>query len=238
MVKTKKGQAFIENIILWGIITFVVIGLLYYGLSYFHDNNRVNQANDVVKSLAITANTVHNLGRGSKQTIYVYVPEGINSTNVSGNKIQMIMHDGTVLSSDIARANTKIIGGIPKLQGYYYIPVRAVTDDVIIIGSAAFIVSLEPDCIGVNQLPINITVHGDSFQSGYNIFIMWPGGQLQQLPSNQVYIEGPYILKFLAENNFFFSNPNPPSFQIYVQDLNGGFSNELEFDVMPSINQC
>jgi len=236
----KKGQIFHENIILWGAVTVLIIVVMLFSLKYLNLNQRASQANDVVKSLAITANAVHNLGRGSKDTVLVYVPAGVNSTSVSGNDIKIILKDGTVASAEAIQINAKVVGGIPKLQGYYHIPVRAINDEIVIIGNIPFIVGLEPDCIGVNQLSpgANITINGDGFQQGYNVYVLWPGGQLYQIDPSLVFVEGSYIMKFTATPINFFSNPNPPPFFIYVENLNGEFSNELEFDVMPSINQC
>jgi len=234
----KKGQSLNENIILWAVLTVLVIASAYTGLKYLYSGHRVSQANDVVKNLAITANAVHTLGRGSKDTVFVYVPPGINNTNVSGNNIKMILIDGTEISADTIKINTQVIGNIPKLQGYYYIPVRAITNEIVIIGNIPFITSINPDCIGISQMPMNVTISGDGFQLGYRVYVLWPGGQLIEIDPSLIFVEGPYILKFTATNTNFFSNPNPPSFIIYVQNLNGDFSNELEFDVKPSISQC
>ncbi|MEK6860714.1 MAG: hypothetical protein AABY07_01970 [Nanoarchaeota archaeon] len=237
-MNTRNGTAALENIILFGIVIVALIGLLYYGLSFLNINYRNNQASDVVHNLAITANAVHSLGRGSKQTVYVTIPPGIKSANLSGNDIKLTMIDGNIVAADAIKIASKVIGSIPKIKGSYYIPVRAITDNIVIIGSVPFIVSLVPDCIGVNQMPINITINGDGFQQGYRVYVLWPGGQLTELNPNLVFVEGSYKLKFTATNTDFFSNPNPPPFIIYVQNLNGEFSNELTFDVMPSISQC
>lgn len=238
MIKKKKGQMLHENMLLFGIITVIIMALSYIGLNYLYSSHRINRADDVVKSLAITANTVHNLGRGSKETVLVYIPPGVEKTNVSGSDIIMTLVDGNIVSSSGVEISSKLIGGIPKLQGYYYIPIRAITDEIVIIGNAAFIVNIVPDCIGVNMMPINITIEGDGFQQGYNVFVLWPGGQLVEIDPSLIFIPNINNLVFTATNTNFFSNPNPPPFKIYVQNLQGEFSNELEFDVKPSINQC
>ena len=83
----RGGQVSVEYIILFGIIFLITIPLFYIGLSRSRETIRVEQASDVVDSIAKVADEVYLLGLGSKDFVWINVPTGITSAYVDGKSI-------------------------------------------------------------------------------------------------------------------------------------------------------
>lgn len=85
----KKGQASLEQLVVTGIgIAFIAI-FFYVALNFATDNVHASQAKDTVDKIAKAADYVYALGPDSKTTIDVYMPGGIESIEVSGNRVYM-----------------------------------------------------------------------------------------------------------------------------------------------------
>lgn len=235
----KRGQVSLSYIILFALIIFAIVPLLYFSASTSSQTSRTQKAHDVVSILSVTANAVHNLGSGNKETVFVNMPSGVKNYSITGKEIKLIMEDGTEVKGEAAISLPGVIGKIPIVQGSYYIPVISLNETLIVIGNVPFLIKIVPDCIGMNQMNpdgLNITVHGIGLQPTTDLYVRWPnanGALLAQISPSNVYYENPNLMKFLATTTNFFANPVGDPFKIYAALPDGELSNDILFDVMP-----
>ena len=129
-----KGQTSFEYVILVGAILVLVVPLFYY-VSYESSTNlRINQANDAVKSIARTADTIYAFGPGAKNYVWVTIPSGINNVTILDNEIIMTLTQYGGKTDLVAYTRANITGNIPSSQGTYKIPIEMLDSDEVKIG--------------------------------------------------------------------------------------------------------
>ena len=79
-----KAQIATEYLILIGLILIVLIPILYYTTQESTTSININQAQDVVQTLAKTADYVYSLGPGTRSVALITIPLGVNRSIVSG----------------------------------------------------------------------------------------------------------------------------------------------------------
>ena len=102
-----KAQASIEYLIIIGLVLLITIPLFQYGLSKSTESIRYQQAADAVNVIARTADEVHSQGIGSKDSVFVTTPSGINEVIVNGKTItlRLSISGGNSDFIGISRAN-------------------------------------------------------------------------------------------------------------------------------------
>ncbi len=112
-----KGQSSVEQLIMSGLgIIFVVI-FFVIAFSFTNDSTRVSQAQDAVNKLASSADYVYSLGPGSREQVHVYIPNGLEFANVSGNTIHMRISLTSGMADVYANTEANIAGLIPEFSG-------------------------------------------------------------------------------------------------------------------------
>lgn len=213
-MKGKRGQGFLENILLWGVITVALIGLLYISMGLVSLNYKVSQANDVVTNLAITADAVYNLGLQSKDTIRVNVPAGVKTVSVNGKEISLELDiEGKPIK---VSSNTKadVVGSIPMISGRYSIPVKLIDNGIVKIGDGGWMFYLNPNCAIFSSLPLTVEIIGDDFTPNSQIII--DGNINNPYPSTFVTYYNPTRITFSAVPGFFPADPMGTDYTIQI----------------------
>jgi hypothetical protein len=73
-----RAQAALEYILIVGLVMAILVPFTYYGYISSQESTRVLQANRAVESLADAAKYVYSQGVGSRVTVEVVVPDGVN----------------------------------------------------------------------------------------------------------------------------------------------------------------
>lgn len=86
----KRGQISFEYMSVVGIATIVAISLL--GVAHYYSRQtevtiNANQVDRIAKQIVDTAESLYYYGEPSRATIKVYIPDGINSVNISGQEL-------------------------------------------------------------------------------------------------------------------------------------------------------
>tara|TARA_Y100000310_G_C20520394_1_gene733360 strand:+ start:184 stop:891 length:708 start_codon:yes stop_codon:yes gene_type:complete len=139
----KLGQSLLENFLLFILVLGVVMPLLFFSADYIGKSFRMNQVEDSLRSVAITANAVTNLGIGSSNIATISVPTGVQDSYSEGNSLIIIM-DNSEIKVDL---NGQVIGNVPKDAGFHEVQVRAVGDGKIKIGKSPWIYYITPSCL-------------------------------------------------------------------------------------------
>ncbi len=131
-----KAQAALEYVIIAGAILVVVISLFYYASNKAKDDIKLNQAQDAVNAVAKTADNVYSLGPGSRDYVWVTIPESVSFSDVDqDNKLILLKLNIFGGSSDIySNTISNVTGSIPYRKGTYLIQVQMLSDGVVYIG--------------------------------------------------------------------------------------------------------
>jgi len=125
-----KAQVSTEYLVIIGVILVVLIPLFYYAIHEANDNIRINEAGDVVNTLAQKADTVYALGKGTRDYAWVTIPTGIKNTIVSNTTLQLSFSS---LGDVTAYTRVNVSGNIPSTPGTYRIVIEAL-DNTVFIG--------------------------------------------------------------------------------------------------------
>ncbi len=218
-----------EILIVFGITLVVLIPMLYLSLRNANEGYKITQAGDTVNSLAITANAVHNLGKGSKDRAVFRLPDGLDSISITGNEILIRLNINGEIDDVRAKTRPVVVGNIPLSEGLHEVSVKAITDEVVRIGSGPFILELVPNRVKFTQLPVDVRIIGDEFETGAEVLIdgnVYPNGFVTFVNQGEII--------FNVVPGFFPPEPGGAVYKISVRNLDGEVSNEVDFIVDPT----
>ncbi len=131
-----KAQAALEYVIITGAILIIVISLFYYSSNKAKSDIKLNQAQDAVNALAKASNNVYSLGPGSRDYIWITIPESVASSNIDQENriIQLTLNIFGGTSDIYAQTISNISGTIPTAKGTYRMQVQMLSDGVVYIG--------------------------------------------------------------------------------------------------------
>jgi uncharacterized protein (UPF0333 family) len=129
-----KGQAAFEYLMIFSIVIVLLLALVLYAGDMTTRNQedlKVSNAIAVVNEIAESANIVKTQGRPSQITLdSVYIPEGVQSINITGNIILMKLRISTGISDIFAISKATMNGSISNSMGIKRIRIRAEDDYV------------------------------------------------------------------------------------------------------------
>ncbi len=131
----KTGQASVEYVIIVGVLLIITIPFFYYAFSESNTNIKLNQADDAVKTIARAADSVYSFGPGSKQLVYITIPEGVSSSSVTSKTIQMQLSIFGGTSDIYAITKANLTGSIPTSRGTYKLSLEMLSNGIVAIGT-------------------------------------------------------------------------------------------------------
>ena len=131
----KKGQISFEYIVLLGLLLIILIPTFYYTSIYTSQNVKISKAEDLVTSLAKAADEVYASSPGTKKYDWIDVPNGVRSSSVNLNEINIKVNLFGKDSDVTAITRSTVTGNIPIAKGNYRIPVELLDSGVVLIGN-------------------------------------------------------------------------------------------------------
>ena len=131
----KRGQSSFEYIIIVGVLLIIIIPFFYYAFSESNSNIKLNQADDAVKAIAGAADSVYSLGPGSKQFVYITIPDGVTSTSVTSKTVQLQISIFGGTSDIYATTKANLTGSLPASKGTYRLSLEMLSNGLVAIGS-------------------------------------------------------------------------------------------------------
>jgi uncharacterized protein (UPF0333 family) len=124
-----RGQAAFEYLMIFSIVIVLLLALVLFAGDMTTRNQedlKVSNAIAVVNEIAESANIVKTQGRPSQITLdSVYIPEGVQSINITGNMILMKLRISTGTSDIFAISKATMNGSISNSMGIKRIRIRA-----------------------------------------------------------------------------------------------------------------
>ncbi|MFH1249236.1 MAG: hypothetical protein V1660_03720 [archaeon] len=129
-----KAQISFEYLLMVGLIILLLGPVFYYSFSTSVQTIKMNEADNLVKSVANTADTLYSLGIGSQDTIQVKVPGGVRNITISGKEIVLTLSifNGNSQISQETKGN--ITGSIPIKEGTYHVTIKNENNTIQVTG--------------------------------------------------------------------------------------------------------
>lgn len=119
------------------LLLVVLIPVIYLGLRDIQATSQVSQAKIAVDTIAEAANRIYAQGPGSKTTIQIYLPNGVNYANLTGKEVNynvILPGGGTTDVFALARGN--VTGSLPTSVGTHILTVSMNSSGIVLIGEA------------------------------------------------------------------------------------------------------
>lgn len=124
-----KSQAAFEYLLIFSIVIALVLILVVYSSQLTERNKeeiRVSNAIAAVNEIADAANIVNTQGKPSQITLTsVYIPEGVDSINITGKTILMKVRIASGITDIFAISKANLQGSISSTQGIKKIKIKA-----------------------------------------------------------------------------------------------------------------
>jgi hypothetical protein len=155
----KQGQASIEYLMVVGIVLIIVFVLFYFVFFKSSENIKLVQAEDFVTSLVQGADEVYSLAPGTKKTIWVNLPGGVQSAIIYPNEISLTISVSGGTSDIVAISRAPLVGTLPSGKGTHRISVEHLPNGVVLVGSgndtvAPVIVWTNPSGLSCNPITL------------------------------------------------------------------------------------
>jgi Tfp pilus assembly protein PilX len=134
-MRFKKGQIGMEYLLIVGLVTFVVMGILFVAFTYSNlskDNIKSNQIEGFARKIIDSAESVFYSGEPSRVTINVYLPENIESIDFIDNNLVLRYNLGSGSNTASFPSKVPISGSISTSSGIKKIRIQANGDFVSI----------------------------------------------------------------------------------------------------------
>ena len=163
---SRKSQTGVEYLIIVSILLIILTVIFVYVKTQYTDSTRIEQASDAVRSLVSAADRIYSIGPGAKTFVYVTLPDGIISTNISKKEIVIKMRTSAgeldILDSTLGEIN----GSIPKDSGIHKIDLLVLESGVVLIGeNLAMTVDTE------DPIPPIVTFVPPTPADGVNVYV-------------------------------------------------------------------
>ena len=131
--RKKRGQISIEYVMLLGMILVVSVSLFSYVSRKASEDIRINQADDTVKTIINTANSVYSLGLGGKSIAIVNIPSGVVSGGVYDKTLVLNLSIFGGVSEFFSSSKARLVATSDfsnkiKIKGTYHVPVETFKD--------------------------------------------------------------------------------------------------------------
>tara|TARA_Y100000310_G_scaffold339359_1_gene431804 strand:- start:3058 stop:3744 length:687 start_codon:yes stop_codon:yes gene_type:complete len=218
LIVSKIGQSQMEGLLLFILILGVVIPLLFYATSELNSVFRMNQADDSLRSVAITSNAVRNLGSGNSNVVAISVPNGVHDFYVDENVIVYVI-DGFELKVDMGG---EVVGDVPSEPGIHHVKITSLEYGKVKLGENPYISEVNPGCVA--RIGGVVSLVGADFDEGGQVYVDGAG------LNSELYewVDYGKILLNIDES-VFYGSQDGKFYDVQIKSSEGVFSNSVIF---------
>ena len=120
-----KAQSASEFLIIVSVALTILIPLILLvnqSLMGYKDDTKISQAKEAVNKLGNNADWVFSEGPGAKETIMIYIPDGVESVSFVGTKEILYKIRTSAGTTDVYYDTVSYLDGtLPDKSGYYFV---------------------------------------------------------------------------------------------------------------------
>ena len=134
----KKCQVSMEYMVLVAFVLVLIVPIIfisYSNASSIKQQIAENQANKVAKKIIDSAESVYYLGKPSKTTIKVYMPDKIENITIGNHEVVFKMRNQGDFTDVVRSTTINITGSLMVSEGLRYIEIQSFGNYVRIIDS-------------------------------------------------------------------------------------------------------
>ncbi len=124
MKMKKRAQIALEYVILVGLVLALLTPVFYFSFTTSVQTIKMNEASNLVKRIADTADTLYALGAGSQDTIEINVPGGVQSISLGNKEVLLKIKIFEGVSDISMNTKTNISGTLSTKSGTYHITLK------------------------------------------------------------------------------------------------------------------
>ncbi|MCX6777152.1 MAG: hypothetical protein NTY73_04275 [Candidatus Micrarchaeota archaeon] len=137
MLKGNKAQVGIEYAAVLVLFLFILVPVLYLGITEIQISGQVSQAKIAVDSIADAADRVYAQGPGATTTVEVYLPTAVNYATLNNHEVNINIFLPTGETTDeYALSKGNLTGTLPTLPGRHVLVVGMVSNGSVNIREA------------------------------------------------------------------------------------------------------
>ena len=131
-----KAQSSIEYIVMVALLLLFLTPLIYYAFERYSNDIRYNQATDAVNTVAKAADTVYALGPGTKKTVNIVIPSGVQNFTINDNELTLKLQIYASTSDFVAKTKVELKENtpLPTKKGIYHIPIEMLDSGEVQVG--------------------------------------------------------------------------------------------------------
>jgi len=138
MPKGKKAQAGIEYAAVLVLFLFILVPVLYIGITEIQISGQVSQARIAAESIADAADRVYAQGPGATTTVEIYLPTAVNYATLSSHEVNINIFLPTGETTDeYALSKGNLTGTLPMLPGRHILVVGMTSNGSVNIREAS-----------------------------------------------------------------------------------------------------
>ena len=222
-MKTKRGQAETENMLVVAAVVIIAMFLLYFMIDHISSSHKLSKSEDVVNMLIDKINAVSVLGSGTKDIVVVDIPHSVSAMHLDGQRVKVTIprRDGDYNITKVAKVF--VIGELPETRGLQQIHLQKINDTLVFLGQRPTILNIDPSCARVSELihGVNVSLNGLGFH--YNSYVLKEGTNYTG-PNEAI---GSQTVEFTAKSGYF----TPGIYAMSVQNPDMYTSDNISFEV-------
>ena len=133
MKKGKRGQASLEYAMIVGLMMLVTVPVFYYANAKVSNDLSLTKVDDAVTSLTAAADTVYLSGPGTVKLVWIDLPGGVTSTEVSGRHVSVKFNVNGQETEIHGLSKAELTGSVPDSQGTYRMKVEMLDSGTVSI---------------------------------------------------------------------------------------------------------
>ena len=119
------------------LLLVVLIPIIYLGFRDIQTASQVSRTKIAVDAIADAANRIYAQGPGARTTIEIFLPDGINSANITGAEVNYnVILPGGGATDVFALAKGNLTGNLPISVGRHLLVLNMNASGVVLISEA------------------------------------------------------------------------------------------------------
>jgi len=136
-----RGQYALEQMSVVALALAIIGAVFFFAMSSASDSARVSQAKDTAERIAKAADSAYSLGPGSRSTVSISMPQGVQLVNISNKRVLVRVATSSGTADAFAATHGQLVGYIPTTGDQQEITLTVLPSGDISVGRTILVCS-------------------------------------------------------------------------------------------------